>query len=40
MSQGRNNKKGGGVACYVNKKLASIYIPHMSIVVDNLILKS
>ena len=24
----RNNKKGGGVACYVNKELASKYIPH------------
>ena len=33
----RNNKKGGGVACYVNKQLASKYIPHKSIVVDNLL---
>ena len=27
----RNNKKGGGVACYVNKELASKYIHHKSI---------
>ena len=33
----RNNKKGGGVACYVNKELASKYIHHKSIVVDNLL---
>ncbi len=28
--------KGGGVAWYVNKELASKYIPHKSIVVDHL----
>ena len=33
----KNNKKGGGVACYVNKELASKYFPHKSIVVDNLL---
>ena len=33
----RNNKKGGGVAWYVNKELASKYIPHKSTVVDNLL---
>ena len=33
----RNNKKGGGVAYYVNKELASKYIHHKSIVVDNLL---
>ena len=33
----RNNRKGGGVACYVNKQLASKCIPHKSIVVDNLL---
>ena len=30
-------QKGGGVACYVNKELASKYAHHKSIVVDNLL---
>ena len=33
----RNKRKGGGVACYVNKELASKCIPHKSIFVDNLL---
>ena len=30
-------ENSGGVACYVNKELASKYIRHKSIVVDNLL---